>query len=140
MLKHLQLRHQPSRRQQTNGSQVLTHHSAGYRNLHQWHDKDARLRDPLADDLAMLTFAVFVCRSSYVLLAGGLGSANDTSAGVTYTSSMNVKGELVGHPDYLAVVAVVAAYGWVTPKFLHRLVVALERDMIETEVALTAQQ
>lgn len=57
-----------------------------------------------------------------------------------YTSMMNVKGDLVGHPNYLAVLTAVAAYGWVTPKFLHRLVVALERDMVETEVALAVEE
>ncbi len=30
---------------------------------------------------------------------------------------------------------VVAAYGWIKPKFLHRLVVALERDMAEAEAS-----
>jgi len=77
-------------------------------------------------------------------VGGGVGSGaaagSNITAAVTYTSTMNVKGELAGHPDYLAVLTAVAAYGWITPKFMHRLVVALERDMVETEVALAVQQ
>ena len=56
-----------------------------------------------------------------------------------YTSTMNMKAGLAGHPDYLAVLTVVAAFGWVTPLSLHRLVVALERDMMEAEVGQTVQ-
>lgn len=78
------------------------------------------------------------------IVGGGVGSGaaagSNIIAAVTYTSTMNVKGELAGHPDYLAVLTAVAAYGWITPKFMHRLVVALERDMVETEVALAVQQ
>jgi hypothetical protein len=64
---------------------------------------------------------------------------NDAAGSVMYTSTMNMKAGLAGHPDYLAVLTVVAAFGWVTPLSLHRLVVALERDMMEAEVGQTVQ-
>lgn len=66
-------------------------------------------------------------------------AADASEAGVMYTSTMNFNSELAGHPDYLAMLTVVAAFGWITPKFLHRLVVAFERGMMETEVALAVQ-
>jgi hypothetical protein len=65
--------------------------------------------------------------------------ADGVASSIMYTSTMNVKGGLAGHPDYLAVLTVVAAFGWVTLASLHRLVVALERDMIEAEVGHTSQ-
>lgn len=67
------------------------------------------------------------------------GAADGAQAGATYTSTMNVRDEPAGHPDYLAALTVVAAFSWITPNFLHRLVVAFERDMIETEVGLAMQ-
>ena len=66
-------------------------------------------------------------------------AADDAAGSVMYTSTMNMKAGLAGHPDYLAVLTVVAALGWVTPLSLHRLVVALERDMMEAEVGQTVQ-
>lgn len=66
-------------------------------------------------------------------------TADEAAGSVIYTSTLNMKAALAGHPDYLAVLTVVAAFGWVTPLSLHRLVVALERDMMEAEVGQTVQ-
>ena len=38
------------------------------------------------------------------------------------------------------VLTVVAAYGWVMPRFLHRLVIDFERDMAAAVAAATVSQ
>jgi hypothetical protein len=85
--------------------------------------------------------ADIAAQGGHAASAEPLGAAdspvNDAAGSVMYTSTMNMKAGLAGHPDYLAVLTVVAALGWVTPLSLHRLVVALERDMMEAEVGQT---
>ena len=40
----------------------------------------------------------------------------------------------------MQVLTVVAAYGWVMPRFLHRLVIDFERDMAAADAAAACQQ
>lgn len=47
---------------------------------------------------------------------------------------------LEGVWSLMQVLTVVAAYGWVMPRFLHRLVIDFERDMAAADAAAACQQ
>jgi len=77
-------------------------------------------------------------------MRGARPNESNANLAPTYYSAMRhakLKSKpLAGHPSYLAVLTVVAAYGWVMPRYLHRLVIDFERDWAAVEAAAASRQ